>query len=238
MRFHRFMLLLIFAAMGSGAVPCGSARAAVITGVDFSSIPLSNPDSVFDASHTGNQYSLGAGTVFNPAGYDIRDLFGGQFDSYAPERGRVVFADEQPIGTVETVNVTLANPVALQSFDYWFSEDAGTGGARSTREFKLFAGTTLLDDVVVLNNTGQQSLTAVYGNNNVQISDTFLNAPVTANYTLEIVQNQNGSGDSGLRAIEFEAFVPEPAGLALMALAMLGACRRRRVFAAGYRPHE
>jgi hypothetical protein len=174
------------------------------------SFPDSNQNSVFDVSHPGNSYGLGAGTVFNPAGYDIRDLFGGMFDSYAPERGRVVFADDQAEGTVETVNVTLASAVSLTNYALWISEDMGSGGSRSTREFKLFAGTTLLDDVTLLDTSGNQSFTSVYGGNGLEISDTLVNAPAAATYTLEFIQNQNANGSSGLRAEEFQAFVPDP----------------------------
>jgi hypothetical protein len=84
----------------------------------------------------------------------------------------------------------------------------------------------LLDDVVILNSTGQQTYESVYGSDSIEIADTIANAPVSANYTLEFVQNEAGNG---LRVQEFEAFVPEPAGfwvLCVGAIALLG--RRSR----------
>jgi hypothetical protein len=195
------------------------------------SFPNGDVNSVFDVSHTGNSYSLGTGTVFNPGGLDVRDLFGGMFGAYAPERGRVVFLDDQAKGTVETINVTLANPVSLTNYALWISEDMGTNGSRSTREFKLFAGATLLDDVVLLDTSGSQSFTGVYGGNGLEISDSLSSAPVTANYTLEFIQNQNAGGVSGLRAEEFDAYTPEPGAISLLGIGILCIAARRRAAA-------
>ena len=190
--------------------------------------PDGDPTSVFDVGHAGNSYGLGAGTTFNPAGYDVRDLFGGMFDSFAPERGRVVFADSQASGTVETINVTLASPVSLTNYALWISEDMGSGGARSTREFKLFAGATLLDDVNLLNTSGTQSFTSVYGGNGLKISNALTAAPTTASYTLQFIQNQNAGVGSGLRAEEFVAFTPEPGTLSLLGIGIFGVLIRWR----------
>jgi len=192
------------------------------------SFPDGDVTSVFDVGHGGNSYGLGSGTTFNPAGYDVRDLFGGMFDSFANERGRVVFADNQAKGTVETITVTLASPVSLSNYALWISEDMGSGGARSTREFKLFAGATLLDDVVLLDTSGAQSFTSVFGGNGLKISDTLIGAPTTASYSLQFIQNQNSGVASGLRAEEFEAFTPEPSTLSVIGIGMCGILVRRR----------
>jgi len=129
------------------------------------SLPSNNPNDVFDVSQAGNSYGVGPGTTLNAAGYDVRDLFGGQFDPYVPERGGVVFGDNQAIGTVETVTVTLPQPVSIGSFDLILNEDGNNTGNRSTREFKLFSGAILIDDVFILNNSGTQSFTGAYGGN-------------------------------------------------------------------------
>lgn len=150
-----------------GLVNTATTNAAMI--IPNSSIPLSNPASVFDYSHSGNSYS--SGTEFNGFGsYDIRDLFGGQFGTTEP--GDVIFPDDQPIGTVDTVLVTLASPVSITSFDFWCTEDTNGTGHRSMREFKLFAGSTLLDDVQILNTSGNQTYTNVYGGPDIEVSDT------------------------------------------------------------------
>src|ERR1700722_11420425 len=99
----RVASLLSFALLLSVSAPIRAAATVAVV----PSFPNGDVNSVFDVSHTGNSYSLGAGTVLNPAVYDVRDLFGGMFDPYTPERGRVVFADNQAAETVETINVTL-----------------------------------------------------------------------------------------------------------------------------------
>ena len=69
---------------------------AVVTVVP--NFPDRDVTSVFDVGRVGNSYGAGAGTLFNPPGFEPRDLFGGMFDSYVPERGRLVFLDNQAKG--------------------------------------------------------------------------------------------------------------------------------------------
>lgn len=195
--------------------------------------PGTTPGDVFDVSNPGIVYALDSTTSFNPVGYDIRDLFGGQFDSYAPERGNVVFADNRAIGSAATVFVTLPNPVRLTGFNLCVAEDGGSStgtGYRSMREFKLFAGATLVDDVHVLDNSGNQTYVGVYGGTILNIADTFSNAPSAASYTLQFIQNQNANDRSGLRVIEFDAAVPEPASFSVFALAGMALSLRRRCY--------
>ena len=210
-----------------------ASRGAFIGATTAADVPISNPLSVFDASNSGNTYSLEPGTNFIPAGFDARDLFGGSFGTFGPEQNDVLFADGQPIGTVEAVDVTLAAPVSLSSFNL-FLEDDGSSGDRSAREFLLFAGGQLIDDVPLLDTTGTQSYTGVYGSNYIDIGDTFSGLPASADYTLEFVQNHDAGGSSGIRALEFEASgstataVPEPKAAAALALGCLALSQRRR----------
>ena len=79
-----------------------SFAAATIQGV--TSAPL-DAGGVFDVGNPGIQYSLGTGTLLLDSQYDVRDMFGGTFGTVSSEQGNVIFADNQPAGTVETVNV-------------------------------------------------------------------------------------------------------------------------------------
>src|SRR5208337_3778259 len=145
------------------------------------SVPVNEPASVFDVSNPGITYALGSGTSFAACaygGYDIRDLFGGQFTTYTPETGVVIFADQQPIGTVDTVLVTLPTAVSLAYFNLWLNEDGGGSPYRSMSEFRLYAGPVLIDDVDVLDSSGTQTYAQVYGGDVVEVSDTLANAPV------------------------------------------------------------
>src|SRR5690349_21055491 len=105
------------------ALLCASAPAgATITTFPNGGAPLSLSGSVFDVSRPGITYTVRAGSVLNPSleptyHYDVRDLFGGTFGNYTPERGAVIWADNRPAGTVERVDVTLPNAVTLARFD-------------------------------------------------------------------------------------------------------------------------
>ena len=213
-----------------------TARAAIIAPITLNDVPLSDPTSVFDASHAGNTYSLESGSAFIPAGFDVRDLFGGSFGTFGPEQNDVLFEDNQPIGTIESVDVTLASPVSLSSFSL-FMEDDGSGGQRSCREFMIYSNGQMIDDISLLDFSGTQDYTGVYGSNYLQISDSFSDLAPSADYTLEFVQNNPAAGDSGMRALEFEATgattapaaaVPEPLSVSGLLLGIAGCLMRRR----------
>ncbi len=189
---------------------------------------------MFDVSDPDISYVLGPGTSFAiPAfgGYDIRDLFGGQFTTYTPETSVVIFADEQLIGTVSTVLVTLPAAVSLANFNLWLNEDDDGSGHRSASEFKLYAGQVLIDDVNILDSSGTQTYSEVYGGDVIEVGDTLANAPIASSFTLEFIQNQNANVASGVRALEFEASaapVPEPTSVGIVGLGGIVVLLRRR----------
>jgi hypothetical protein len=209
----------------------GRAHGAIIQTINPTDVPVFNTASVFDTSHTGNSYSLEPGTNLAPGGFDVRDLFGGSFGTYGYEQNDVIFDNGQPAGTVNAVDVTLSAPVSLTNFNL-FLEDDGTSGNRSATEFKLFADGQLVDDVPILNTFGNESYTSAFGSNYIDISDTMAGLPLTSDYTLEFIQNQDAGGSSGVRALEFEASgassVPEPTSIAGVLLSGVALCARRR----------
>jgi hypothetical protein len=242
-KFTRFVDAKSVAAMVGVLGAATAARASlIITPITSGDVPISNPASIFDVSNSGNTYSLGTSTNLNPQGFDVRDLFGGSFGTYGYEHNDVLFQDNQPIGTIDTVNVALTSPISLGSFSL-FLEDDGTNGNRSASEFLLYADGTLVDDVNILDASGSESYTSVYGSNYIEIDDSFTGLPAASDYTLEFVQNQDANGASGIRALDFQGqaavggstagtAVPEPAsmlGLTIGVLTLLG--RPRRVLA-------
>jgi hypothetical protein len=210
----------------------GSVHGALIMPISASNVPVFNTASVSNYSQHGNVYRLQAGTSFIPEGFDVRDLFGGSFGTYGWEQNDVIFNNGQPAGTVNAVGVTLGSPTSLTSFNLYL-EDDGTNGNRSASEFELFAGGQLVDDVQILDTYGDESYTSVYGSNYIEISDTLSGLPDTSNYVLEFIQNQQESGTSGVRALEFEASntptsVPEPTVLSVLAFGGAALCVRRK----------
>lgn len=192
-RLHQGLVLLICISVPAAAAP-------VIT--PATNVPLSSSTSVFDVNaHPMNVCGLGAGTILNPNGIDVRDLFGGAY-SYTEPRN-VIFADRNR-GFTNSVVVVLDAPVRLSSYELFLADDASTG-SRSASEFRLYAGTTLLDDVSILDATGNQTYSGVYGNTGIEIRDTLpAGAPLSDRYVLQFVQNQN-LPFGGVRAQEFEA---------------------------------
>jgi hypothetical protein len=210
----------------------GRVQGALILPITSADVPILDTASVFDVGHIGNTYALEPGTQFIPEGFDVRDLFGGSYGTFGGEHNDVIFDNNQPAGTVNAVDVTLAAPVSLTSFNLYL-EDDGTNGNHSASEFKLFADGQLVDDVPILNTFGDESYTGVYGSNYIDICDSLAGLPAASDYTLELIQNQGSNGNSGVRALEFEATggsssVPEPASMAGVFLGGIALCARRR----------
>jgi hypothetical protein len=74
--------------------------------------------------------------VANP--YDMRDIFGGGFGSYAPEQGNVVFANGKDEGFVNIVEWRTKKSVTVKSFRLFASDDPNTGD-HGFGTFKLWA---------------------------------------------------------------------------------------------------
>ena len=125
-KFRRVSFAVTAAAM---TIAAQRAQAALILPITSTDVPVFNTASVFNVSHAGNTYALEPGTQFVPGGFDVRDLFGGSFGTYGWEQNDVIFNNGQPAGTVNAVDVTLAAPVSLTSFNL-FLEDDGTSGNR------------------------------------------------------------------------------------------------------------
>jgi hypothetical protein len=217
--------LIMAASVGLLALPAG---AATIVGIPSAQVPTSNPSSVFDANtHATNVYGLAPGTTLNQVGMDLRDLFGTAYTPLSAEVRNVLFTD-QPQGFVNAVYVVLDAPVRLANYELYLRDD--TSGSRSARSFRLYAdlaGTTLLDSVTILNNTGTQRYTDVYGGTSIKVTNTLLNAPLSSTYRLEFVQNTT-QAFGGVRTLEFVAFAaPEPASLGLISLGLVFMATRR-----------
>jgi hypothetical protein len=226
----KLIIVLALSALVASAV--SPSAEATITTIAAADVPLSDPSSVFDVSHAGTTYAVQAGTNLNPVpgGYDVRDVFGGTFQSYPPEHGDTVFADQQAIGTVESILVVLPAATSLGRFTLYLGEDGDNSGHRSTRGFRLKTGATTLADVSILDNSGSQSFKSVYGGYVIKIDQPLVGAPAASTYFLDFVQNQSANVASGLRVLEFEAFVPEPGCTCtvIFVLAAFPIARRRR----------
>jgi hypothetical protein len=233
----RFRNLALCCAMSVFPICLSSQRsfAAVIQAV--SSIPL-DAGGVFDYSNPGSSYSLGAGSALEsdvPGSYNLGDIFGQTLTTVPGEQGDVIFADGLPIGTVETVDVTLAEPVTLGSFVLYLEDNEGgakpTNG-RSVREFQLYAGNTPIDDIQILDDSGTQSYDGVYGGTNgeIEVQDSLVDAPLSASYALSFIQNSYASGGSlsGMRVNEFGAYAaPEPGCVSLVGFGLCAILLRR-----------
>ena len=71
--------------------------------------------------------------------YDARDAFGGNFGTYFPEAGSIVFADESAPGTVDYLEWKTIAPVTLTGYTLYANGDGGDEGYREFASFTLKA---------------------------------------------------------------------------------------------------
>jgi hypothetical protein len=62
----------------------------------------------------------------SPHPYDMRDMFGGSFGDYQPEKGNVVFADGAAEGSVNVIEWRTKSNVVVKSFRLFAYDDPGT----------------------------------------------------------------------------------------------------------------
>ena len=72
-------------------------------------------------------------------GYDARDVFGGMFTAFAPERGDVVFDDGQPAGYVDYIQWRTPRPTEVSSFTLVYAGDYPVKDWRNLAHFTLQA---------------------------------------------------------------------------------------------------
>jgi hypothetical protein len=73
--------------------------------------------------------------------YDMRDIFGGTFGAYSPEKGNVVFANGKSEGFVNIVEWRTQKPVTVKSFRLFANDDPDTGD-HGFGTFRLWAKST------------------------------------------------------------------------------------------------
>ena len=152
-----------------------------------------------------------------------------------------IFADAPAPGFTDTVNFTTAGPVTIAGVNLFnFSDDNSPGGNRNTSAFRLLADTPASatngqddDGDGQVDEGGEYQL--LVGTPGVPATgpgpaddgsaNAYAFAPVTA--TSFIAEFTRG-GESGLRIVELDAIVREPATLGLLAVGGLGLLGRRR----------
>jgi uncharacterized membrane protein len=139
------------------------------------------------------------------SGFDIRDLFGGEFGTTSPEGpGHIGFVDRRA-GQVDTVTFTTPSPVTLTGFSLVLNEDNGFDGvgSRSVTNFALAVGNTTVADVPIIP-TGGTYLSS-YGADQITVTVTF--AAVTGT-TFTATFTANNMEFTGPRAFGLEAITP------------------------------
>lgn len=158
--------------------------------------------------------------------YDARDAFGGNFGTYPPEAGSIVFADESAPFSVDYLEWKTAAPVTITGYNLFVNGDGGDTGHRELATFVLKAkseGSSTFDLVL-------DAFTPSRPYNFAQFSRTI--GSVTAQeFRAEFVNAGDiDSSYRGIRVVELDA-VPEPehaaiaVGASLLGLALL----RRRI---------
>lgn len=75
----------------------------------------------------------------SPHPYDARDIFGGTYGDFIPEKGDVVFNDNQPAGFIHFVEWMTPSPVTIGSFSLHAAADGNPTYQREIARFRLLA---------------------------------------------------------------------------------------------------
>jgi hypothetical protein len=158
----------------------------------------------------------------SPHPYDGRDIFGGYFGDYLPERGDVVFDDNQAAGFVHFVEWRTASPVTIGSFKLHAAADGNPTFQREIARFRLLAkssGSTGFD-LTLFDVTLDRPYTYLDAATYLLIQATI--SPVTAQQFRAEFFDVGGTPFGGPRVIELDGFAPVPEPT-VMALLMSGA---------------
>ena len=136
------------------------------------------------------------------SGFDLRDIFGGQFSSLEP--GRTVLPDNQG-SAVQSVYFHTAVPVTLSSYQLHLGDDAAGRGA-SQVEVAVTDASFSSNTVISTVNLVSPYPSAIGGNSmrHILVSDSF--APVTGQYF--VIRFTPATPNSGVRVIEFDGVAP------------------------------
>jgi len=138
--------------------------------------------------------------------YDERDMFGGMFTDYEPERGRVIFTDGFGAGAVHWIEWRVPQPVSLRRIDAYMWGDAIGSDYRHTGELRVFARADSggqWDLILRESQTRDEAL----GRKQWNVSHTF-DLPVTGvqEFRAEFVQLSDSTIVGGPRIAELDGF--------------------------------
>jgi hypothetical protein len=139
-----------------------------------------------------------------PHAYDALDIFGGQFGSYPPERGFVIFTDGEPSGFVHFVEWRTQTTVTIRSFSLYAFGDLDT--SREFASFKLMAkspGSTNFDITMF---TFKPTHPYTFANHSdFLLISTNVNPTTAQDFRAEFV-NRTGVNYTGPRVVELDGF--------------------------------
>lgn len=136
------------------------------------------------------------------SGFDLRDIFGGQFSTLEP--GRTVLPDNQG-SAVQSVYFHTAAPVTLSGYQLYLGDDA-TGRGASLVEVAVTDASFTTNTVLSSVNLASPYPSGVGANStrHILVSDSF--APVTGQYF--VIRFTPSTPNSGVRVIEFDGVAP------------------------------
>lgn len=137
------------------------------------------------------------------SGFDLRDIFGGQFSSLEP--GRTVLPDNQGT-TVQSIYFHTAAPVTLSGYQLYLGDDNTAGRGASHVEVAVTDASFSSNTVISTVNLVSPYPSAIGENSmrHILVSDSF--APVTGQYF--VIRFTPATPNSGVRVMEFDGVAP------------------------------
>lgn len=141
----------------------------------------------------------------DPDPYDARDIFGGDFGNFPPERFAVIFSDDLAPGFVNFVEWRTKSPVTIRSFRLFAAED-GDHLYRGFTKFRLLAKPLGSAQFSVVIHESEPKLPFTYLHDPFLLIESDTKTVIASEFRAEFVSRTDLPMNQGPRVIELDGF--------------------------------
>lgn len=139
-----------------------------------------------------------------PDSYDARDMFGGDFGKFAPERYTVIFSDDLTPGFVNFVEWKTRTPVTIRSFRLFAADDVDK--RRGFAKFRLLAKPPNSTQFSIVIHEFEPTLPFTYLHDPFLLIESDTTTVTASEFRAEFVSRTELPGNQGPRIIELDGF--------------------------------